>query len=178
MEPLNIQQASPPPSPRDLVHASNHALLTSPPPSPISVSYSPCPDRSLQRSIFSEGRTPVGGTMAISDASTPQPLKRPAPESSEAMTTDPPFKRPRLQQPATASIHRQRRHQIHHTQKVPFDAVIRDDEARTLLTRSLSLALKAAGFDGTEELVMESLRARVEECTLIPYATKTTQSEC
>lgn len=75
---------------------------------------------------------------------------------------DPPPKRRRVH-----------RHQLHYKQAIEPDVILSDGDARTLLMRSIAMALTAAGFEAAEPDAMETFRADVEECeyqdTLFTY---------
>ncbi|KAI9673640.1 MAG: hypothetical protein M1817_002277 [Caeruleum heppii] len=87
--------------------------------------------------------------MAHPPTSSPSTLKRPA----TSLSQDPPStKRPKVHH-----------HYPHHRQNIPADGDLENIHIQTLLTRSLSLVLKDAGFDGAEPVAVESFRAEVEE---------------
>ncbi len=57
-------------------------------------------------------------------------------------------------------------HRLRHLQPLPHALPDQDDSLFQMqLLRSISIALAAAGFDGTEPLALESFRAATEECT-------------
>lgn len=59
-------------------------------------------------------------------------------------------------------------HQIAHGTdgaSITIEAVLDDNVAESLLTRSISLALDVVGFDASEPLALDSFRVGVEECT-------------
>ncbi|KAI9786368.1 MAG: hypothetical protein M1816_008029 [Peltula sp. TS41687] len=65
---------------------------------------------------------------------------------------DPPQKRRRV-----------RRHQLHYKQPIEPDVILTDEEAHTLLLRSIAMTLTAAGFSAAEPDAMESIRDAAEE---------------
>lgn len=93
---------------------------------------------------------------------TPKFLKRPAPSPENSAPVQP-------EQPASKRIkrshfrYRRSKYDIQRVQRQ--DARIQDEKrVQDMLTRSITLALEAVGFDGAEPEAVESFRLEIEEC--------------
>lgn len=86
--------------------------------------------------------------------SPPSSLKRASPSDIE------------LTPPTKRQDRRKRHHALRYSQPHKGSASIPHDDSiiQTLLSRSVSLALDAVGFDGADPVAAESFRAQTEEC--------------
>lgn len=124
--------------------------------------------------ITSTSSTSTKDTLAMATGNTPlprslsqQPLKRPA-EPGDDPQENRPSKRQRQrqrQQNTQPSHRRTHKHYIHHKQSISPHSAIGEDEVKSMLSRSVGIALQATGFDAADPVALESLRAAAEECT-------------
>ncbi len=86
--------------------------------------------------------------------SPPSSLKRASPSDIE------------LTPPTKRQDRRKRHHALRYSQLHKGSASITQDDSiiQNLLSRSVSLALDAVGFDGADPVAVESFRAQTEEC--------------